>query len=162
MQHVLFYNFKQFFSSSSSGNTVFHLWPLLCFSYYPLHIEREEKQTFIKVQEKQTNHANPKLISWFLWLQLAVRKRGLCFHLSHEFPGKICWCQFKKCRCFNFWVPSFTYLQQIQSKPMNASRRNTVIQILRTVKNHVTMQFSLKKLSPTISLFWGCYCLPYF
>lgn len=88
MQHVLFYDFKQFFSSSSSGNTVFHLWPLLCFSYYPLKIKKEEKQTFIKVQEKQTNWVNPKLISWFLWLQFAVRKHELCFHLSHKIRSK--------------------------------------------------------------------------
>lgn len=88
MQHVLFYNFKQFFNSSSSGNRVFYLWPFLCFSYYLLQIKRKEKQIFIKVQEKQTNQANPKLISWFLWLQLAVRKHELCFHISHEFPTK--------------------------------------------------------------------------
>lgn len=49
--------FKQSWNTFSVfWDTVFHLWPLLCFSYYPVQIRRErKKQTFTKFQEKQTN-----------------------------------------------------------------------------------------------------------
>lgn len=81
----------------------FSIFGLFVASVITLYKCRGKKpQTLIKVQEKETNQANPTLISWFLWLQLAVRQCWTLFPSVMDFLVKKSWCQLKK-----MWMPGF-------------------------------------------------------